>query len=345
MPESSVDCHNPGGRAIITGRRQDGKSASLLQNPILPARGCFVIMLHKRASPRLTAVLLAVFVTVLWSSSWVLIKIGLRGNLPPLTFAGMRYSLAFLVLIPFVLFNPSQQKVLKRLTRRDLGKLFLLGVVFYTITQGAMFMALESLPANTLSLLLNLTSVFVGIAGIFLLKEYPSLLQWAGICLAVVGVFIYFFPISLPREAFVGVGIGLFCMAANVISALFSREVNRNAVFPPLVVTFISMGIGSVLLLVTGLILQGPGAPTGQDWLIIAWLAVFNTALAFTLWNRSLQELTAVESSILNSLMMPQIAFLAFVFLGEGLTARDIFGLVLVGIGTLIVQLKSPKSM
>ncbi|MEW6094603.1 MAG: DMT family transporter, partial [Chloroflexota bacterium] len=94
-----------------------------------------------------------------------------------------------------------------------------------------------------------------------------------------------------------------------------------------------------------GLAVQGSGTLTGQDWLIIAWLAVVNTAIAFTLWNRSLQVLTAVESSILNSLMMPQIAILAFVFLGEGLTAKDIVGLALVGIGTIVVQLKPGKNM
>lgn len=218
-------------------------------------------------------------------------------------------------------------------------------MVFYTITQSAMFLALAALPANMVSLLLNLTSIFVGIAGIFLLKERPSPLQWVGIGLAALGVGVYFFPISLPQAQIVGVGIGLFCMAMNVASSLFGREVNRSAKLPPLVVTFVSMGVGSVLMLVTGLAVQGSGALTGTDWLIIAWLAVANTALAFTLWNRSLQVLTAVESSILNSLMMPQIAILAFVFLGEGLTTKDIAGLALVGIGTIIVQLKPRKNM
>jgi uncharacterized membrane protein len=42
---------------------------------------------------------------------------------------------------------------------------------------------------------------------------------------------------------------------------------------------------------------------------------------------------------------MPQIAFLAFVFLGEGLTTKDIAGLVLVGIGTVVVALKPRKNM
>jgi drug/metabolite transporter (DMT)-like permease len=69
-------------------------------------------------------------------------------------------------------------------------------------------------------------------------------------------------------------------------------------------------------------------------------LAVVNTAFAFTLWNHTLRTLSAVESSVINSLMMPQIAILAFVFLEETLSAKEIWGLILVGIGVLIVQVK-----
>ena len=51
-------------------------------------------------NPRLVAILQALLVTFLWSTSWVLIKIGLA-EIPPLTLAGLRYSLAFLFLLPF----------------------------------------------------------------------------------------------------------------------------------------------------------------------------------------------------------------------------------------------------
>jgi drug/metabolite transporter (DMT)-like permease len=93
-------------------------------------------------------------------------------------------------------------------------------------------------------------------------------------------------------------------------------------------------------LLAIGIITQGFGSMSWQDWTIIIWLAVVNTAFAFTLWNHTLRTLTAVESSVINSLMMPQIAILAFVFLDEILSTREIWGLILVGIGVLIVQLK-----
>jgi uncharacterized membrane protein len=47
-----------------------------------------------------------------------------------------------------------------------------------------------------------------------------------------------------------------------------------------------------------------------------------------------------IESSILNSLMMGQLGILALLFLGDGLTAEAIAGLALVGIGTIVVQLR-----
>ena len=48
-------------------------------------------------SARTTATLVAVLVTLLWSSSYILVKIGLQ-DLPPLTFAGLRYFIGFLSL-------------------------------------------------------------------------------------------------------------------------------------------------------------------------------------------------------------------------------------------------------
>ena len=60
-------------------------------------------MTAPHAPGRLSALLTAVFVTFLWSTSWVLIKVGLAASLPPLPFAGLRYGLAALCLAPFAL--------------------------------------------------------------------------------------------------------------------------------------------------------------------------------------------------------------------------------------------------
>jgi drug/metabolite transporter (DMT)-like permease len=73
---------------------------------------------------------------------------------------------------------------------------------------------------------------------------------------------------------------------------------------------------------------------------MILWLAVVNSAFAFTLWNRTLRTLSAVESSIINNTMLFQIATLAWVFLGETLTWKEVLGMVVAAVGTLAVQLR-----
>lgn len=286
------------------------------------------------------AILLAVFITFLWSTSWILIKFGLRNDLPALSFAGLRYFTAFLCLAAVVLANPNERANLKNLNRADWGWLALLGLIVITLTQGAQFISLAYLPAAMVSLILNTTSMLVGLAGIYFLKESPSRLQWFGIGLTLVGVGIYFLPLSISGVLGFGLLAAIVTMLGNTASSLLGRKVNLQSHLTPLIVTFVSMGVGSIILLIIGAVTQGLGNPNLGDWGIILWLAVVNTAFAFTVWNHTLQTLTAVESSIINSLMMPQIAILAFIFLGETLTIKEILGLILVGVGVLVVQLR-----
>jgi drug/metabolite transporter (DMT)-like permease len=285
------------------------------------------------------AVLQALFVTFLWSTSWVLVKIGLKASLPAITFAGLRYFIAFLCLVPFILINPTHREVLRTFSRATWRQLALLGIVFYTLTQGAQFVSLVFLPAATLSLLLNFSPIFVALSSGLLKDESPSIIQWGGIILSVVGAIVYFFPLNIPTGQAFGLMIALIGVLANSGSSLLGRQINHQSGLAPILVTAISMGIGGLLLLIIGAMAQGFGKLNLMQWLIIGWLAVVNTAVAFTLWNDTLKTLTAVESSIINGTMLPQIAILAWLFLDEPLNPRQIFGIVLVGIGTLIVQL------
>lgn len=290
-----------------------------------------------RLSPRLLAILQALFVTFLWSTSWVLIKRTLS-EIPPLTFAGLRYSIAFLILLPGLWRHKAE---VLALSARDWRRLATLGLVFYTLTQGGQFITLNHLEAVTFSLLLNFSTVLVAIFGIIVLREVPSRLQWWGIAVFIVGVLVYFFPGSLPSGKLLGFAFAGFTVFANAVAAVLGRSVNRGGNISPLVVTVISMGVGAILLLGIGLVVQGLPPVSPMVWAVIAWLAVVNTALAFFLWNKTLQILSAVESSIINNTMLVQIAVLAWLFLGEQLTVHGMVGLALAAAGVLIVNLKS----
>ncbi|RPI84617.1 MAG: EamA family transporter, partial [Chloroflexi bacterium] len=146
------------------------------------------------ANQRIQAILLALFVTFLWSTSWVLIKIGLK-DIPALTFAGLRYSLAFICLIPFA-FRPVYRREIRKLGFRGWGLLILLGLLFYSVTQGTQFLGLVYLPAAMVSLLLNFTSVLVALMGMVTIKEMPNRMQWTGIFINLAGILIFFVPVT-----------------------------------------------------------------------------------------------------------------------------------------------------
>ena len=287
-------------------------------------------------SNHVRSILQALLVTFLWSTSWVLIKQGLQ-EIPALTFAGLRYGLAFLVLLPGVWRHRAEVRCL---SLRDWALLTLLGVIFYAFTQGGQFLTLQHLDAIPFSLILSFTPILVAGASLFALKEYPGRLQWGGILLVLIGALIYFVPISSLRGSAIGFTLGGMTLLANGTSSLLGRSVNRRKIAHPLVVTAISMGIGAAILLTTGLATQGFPELSLKGWAITAWLAVVNTALAFTLWNHSLRALSATESSIINNTMLIQIAILAWLFLGESLELLQIVGLLLVACGTLLSQVR-----
>ncbi|MFA7418270.1 MAG: DMT family transporter [Melioribacteraceae bacterium] len=282
--------------------------------------------------------LLALLVTFLWSTSFIIIKLGL-GEIPPLTYAGLRYTIAFICLLPFALRKERIEEI-KKLEKCDWQKLIALGFIFYTFTQGTQFLGLSLLPAVTVSLILNFTPVVVAVIGIFLLSEVPSSRQWFGAFLFIAGIMVYFFPADLSAAKITGLLVMSVGVLANASAAILGRSVNRGGKFHPLTVTIISMGVGSVVLLIVGATMQGFPPISLRNILFLLWLAGINTALAFTLWNLSLRSLTAMESSIINGTMLIQIAVLAWVFLGETITLKEFVGMLIAAVGALLVQLK-----
>ena len=119
---------------------------------------------------------------------------------------------------------------------------------------------------------------------------------------------------------------------------------NREEGLHPLVVTVVSMGVGALVLMAVGMASQGLPRLSWKSWGIIVWLALINTAFAFTLWNHTLRRLTAVESSLINNTMLIQIALLGWVFLDEPLSAKGMTGIVVAAVGVLLVQLARSKS-
>jgi len=293
---------------------------------------------------RIIAVIQALFVTVLWSSSFIIIKFGLQ-DIPPMTFAGLRYSIASVILLALILAQSKMRSAIKGRSRRWWGMLFLYGCVYITATQGTQFLGLFFLPAITFSLLLNLTPIIVLLSAIPLLSEKPSPAEAVLVLAGLFGVLLYFYPLDFVGVSIVGLMIGVVSLLANSASALIGRAINRARDTPSLVVTGIMMFIGSIFLMILGLATEPMSSLSLTSWVYILWLAVVNTALAFTLWNRAMRVLRAVDMTLINSTMMPQIVILSIIFLGEFPGPLDWVGLILLAISVGAVQYLQTKRM
>ncbi len=288
------------------------------------------------------AVIQALFVTVLWSSSWVIIKFGLE-EIPPLTFSGLRYSIAAGILLAVIFSKPDLRRTVRGKTTRWWGLMIMYGLLFVSITQGAMFVGLSLLESITVSMLLGLTPIFVLIFGVFLLRETPTKGEIGWITLGIFGVLLYFYPIDIAGVQVLGLIVVTCGIIANALSSILGRSINKQKLAPAIVVTGVSMTFGSIFLLMAGIVVEGFVILSPISIFYILWLSVVNTAFAFTLWNKVMQTLRAVDSSIINGTMLPQIVVLSIVFLGEFPEALDWIGLVLVGLSALLVQVSQAR--
>lgn len=283
---------------------------------------------------RVTALIEGLLVTFLWSTSYVLVKIGLA-ELPPLTFAAYRYVIASTVLLAAALLRNDG---IYLGAKKDLPKLFFLGVSGYSVAQGLQYVGLSYLAAVTVTFLLNFTPVIVLLLGIVFSREFPVPVQLAGMTLALLGAY-FFFLAPISEAELIGVAVTLLSglgWAAYMVSSRQSLQMDR---FTTLNLTALSMLFGAIILLFSALLIEGPVVVLLSEWAIILWLSLVNTALAFVLWNHALRSMRAFELSALQNTMLIQIGILAWIFLGEELTVTKVAAMAMVFIGVLIVQI------
>lgn len=288
---------------------------------------------------KLTAIIESLMVALLFSSSFIFVKIGL-GYMGPLTLAGSRSLLAFLVLLPFMVRN---RNVNRPLTLGLWFRLLLIGLLNYTFGFGAIFWSLKYLSPTTTSFVLTLLPLLTMFASILWLKELPTRLQVLGVVVALGGSWM-FLSSGMQAGEPLGLGIELIGLAGLLFAGILSRGVARNRQVDTLSLTAIPLALGGGLTLSVAFLLEGPPPLSMAAWGVVLFMAVMNTALAFMLYNHSLQVLTALELNVILSLSLLGTAVLAWLLLDEKLSIIEIIGMLTVIVGVIVSQRGSRTS-
>jgi drug/metabolite transporter (DMT)-like permease len=288
--------------------------------------------------PRLIAILEALAVTVILGSTLVLVKLVLN-DLGPLTITAVRYSLAFLLLLPFLLI----QGDLGHYSASLWVRFVLLGLSFYVLGNGALYVGLQFIPATTGSLLLSFVPLIVMLAGVFLLREIPSCRQMLGLAAVLGGSALFFSPGLQPGEP-LGIAIVAVGLLGNAAFSVLGREVQRRRLTSTLTLTAVPLAIGSLLLVPLALLIEGvPQAPL-SIWALVFLLAALNTAGVYALMNHALKVLAAFELAIIVNLTPLLTALWSWLLLNEKLHWFQVTGILVVILGVLLVEWVRPIS-
>ncbi len=286
-------------------------------------------------SERVKAIIAALLATIIWASSFVFVKMILP-DIGPLTIAGLRYFLAFLVLLPFML---NKRQAIQNISPKKWFHLTLIGISAYAVGNGALFWGLKYLPAATVSFLMGISPLLILFGGVIFLKEVPTRLQIVGLLISLSGNALFFSAGLQPGEplgiAFVAIGLLGF-----TAFGILGRNLARGKSLSTLHLTGIPLGIGGGILLLIAIPLENWPIIDQKVLIIILWLAIVNTAVAYFLYNHALKTITALEMNVFLNLSPLGTAALAWILLGESLTFKQLIAIAIVIIGVTLVQVK-----
>lgn len=287
-----------------------------------------------RAQLPLSHTLLAIAVMAVWGSNFVVMKEGLA-HLPPLFFAGIRFTL---VAFPVVFFLPRPDVSWRNLATYGL----LIGFGQF----GLIFTALNGHISPALASLVAQTQVFftIGLA-LVLDDEHVQPLQWGALLLAASGLVV----IALHTDAQTSItGLLLmlaaaFCWALGNVASRKAGRVNMLAY-----VAWSSLFAAPPLLLLSLLtegtqsIAQGVHEADLGTWGTVIWQALGNSLFGYVAWGWLLARHPAALVAPM-ALLVPIFGFAASSFwLGESLPVWKFAaaGLVLAG---LSLNLLAPR--
>ena len=276
---------------------------------------------------------------LIWGSTWLFIKLGLE-DLPPFTFAGIRFVIASIILIVII----AARRIELPRSRADWILLVVTGFLSFTCNYGMVFWG-EQYVSSGLAALLQATIPVFGlvIAHFYLPGEQMTPIKIFGVVMGVAGVGVVF-----SNQLSVAGLSALAGCAALVVGSACAAYANvlvkaRGAKLNPAILSGGQMVFGLIPLLLIGISFEGN--PLKFHWTPMAvvalfYLAIVGSVIAFLLYYWLVQHMD-VTNTMLIALVTPITAvILGMLVLNEELNWRTLAGgaMIIAGIGLMVLR-------
>lgn len=242
------------------------------------------------SSRRVNTIVWAIIACVLWSTAYPFIKIGLEYS-TPLHFAGSRFILAGLMILPFTV----RPKLYLRMIRENLRLVLWVTLLQTVINYTLFYFGMDLVPAAIGAVIVGAQPFVTAIVSRLMIKEERfTRAKVFTIILGLTGIFL----VSLGRQEFhlggkmelAGIAMIFIANISTATSNVLISKKGKN--MNPLVLSSFSIFMGGLtIFLVSFLIEEVPAQPDFpvRYWLVLVWLA-FMSAFTFSKWYQLLQR-------------------------------------------------------
>lgn len=209
--------------------------------------------------------------------------------------------------------------------RRDLGIMLLSGSLL-AISQAAYFAAIRD-AGVTIATLLTICIAPLVVTSVSVLLKFETLTRRKVI--ALVGALIggtLLVGLQSPDGGNLLVGAFFSVISAVTYGCMIVCGRFLAADYHPLQVTAINFSAGAFVLVVINLVSGIVAVETTQGWILVLYLGIIPTAVAYWLFQKGLRTVSATAASIISMLEPVVAAVLAWILFDETLAATGIIG-------------------
>jgi drug/metabolite transporter (DMT)-like permease len=272
---------------------------------------------------------------LIWSSTWVAIKIGLE-DLPPLLGAGIRFGVAGAGLLAIA-------RLMGRPLRTDARLAAVLALLPFAAAYGLIYWGEQYVPSGLAAVLFGIMPLYSAVLASLLLAGEPLRGRLvAGIAVALAGLALAFGETLELGHSEYALAAAIACAAAPFASAIGNVAIKRDGGALDAVVLngWAMLAAGALLLTVSAAAEAWEVTWSARAIGSIAYLAAIGSAVPFVTLTILLRELPAVTVSYI-TLLLPfgALAFGAALY-DETVTLPAVAGAALVAGGLAVAQLR-----
>ena len=284
--------------------------------------------------------LLLTITALCWAGNAIVGRLA-AGHIPPVTLSFLRWSFAFLIILPFA------WKHLKRdwaAIRSHLGTMIILSVTGIGAFNTLQYWALEHTQALNTLLLQSAGPLFVAIWSLILLGVRLTLAQAGGIALSLTGVLVILLHGDLTALTSIEFNKGdiIFTVALAIFGLYSVLSLKRPEIHGLSFVGF-TFGCGAACLIPLWIweLLSRPVMQLDTTNLLsLFYVAVFPSTVAYLCFNRGVQLIGANRAAPFFHVVPVFGSAMAMVFLGERPQLFHMIGFALVLTGVFVASRK-----